>query len=158
MAIAFQSTANQRPRPGWRALLLAAPAAGAALALAPPDAGAATYAARPAGGGRIALEVVRDRLRRIELALPARCDRNSGGSWRTRLAIDVRDSLALQAGRFGLQGQAPDKVRYQLDGRLRGTAITGRVRLTYLDLDFVGVDDSYLCDTQILRYRAVRRR
>jgi hypothetical protein len=49
-------------------------------------------------------------------------------------------------------------VRYQFDGRLRGRAISGHVRLTYLDLDFVGGDDSYLCDTEPLRYRATRRR
>ena len=139
----------------WCAPLLAVPAA---LALASPEADAARYVAKPAGGGRIALDVVRNQLRRIDVALPSRCERNSGGVWSARLAVDVRGTLALHGGRFGLSGRAPNQVRYQLDGRLRGGAIAGRVRLTYLDLDFVGVDDSYLCDTQTLRYRAVRRR
>jgi hypothetical protein len=41
-------------------------------------------------------------------------------------------------------------------GRLRGGAISGRARLTRLDLDFVGADESYLCDTGTRRYRASR--
>ena len=65
--------------------------------------------------------------------------------------------MALRSGRFAVQGQASNQVRYQLAGRLRNGAISGRVRLTFLDLDFVGVDDSYLCDTGTRRYRGVRR-
>ena len=68
--------------------------------------------------------------------------------------------MALQSGRFGFQGQARNKVRFQVDGRLRNGAISGRIRLTYLDIDHVGVgvDKSFLCDTGTTSYRAVRRR
>ena len=90
--------------------------------------------------------------------LPARCENNHGGSWSSTLGIALTGAVALRSRRFGLQGQAPNQVRYQLAGRLRNRAISGRVRLTFLDLDFVGVDDSYVCDTGTRRFRAVRRR
>ena len=133
-------------------------AAAAALAPAPADAGAATYVARPADGGRIALRVDGGRLRSVKATLPSRCENNHGGSWGAPLGIDLTGAVVLRSGGFGFQGQAPSEVRYQLDGRLRGGAIAGRLRLTYLDLDFVGVDDSYLCDTGTVPYRAVKRR
>ena len=115
------------------------------------------YVARPAGGGRIVLVVDRGRLRRLEATLPAGCENNHGGRWSATLGIALTGDVALRSGRFALQGQAPNEVTYQLSGRLRSGAISGRVRLTYLDLDFVGVDDSYLCDTGTRRYRGVRR-
>jgi hypothetical protein len=133
-------------------------AVGAAVSLAPADAAAATYVARPADGGRIELEVDRGRLRRAEATLPSRCENNHGGNWDARLRIDLTGAVALRSGRFDIQGQAPDEVRYKFDGRLRDGAISGRMRLTYLDLDFIGVDDSYLCDTGSVRYRGVKRR
>ena len=117
----------------------------------------ARYVARPAGGGRIVLEVDRGRLRRLDATLPAGCENNHGGRWSSTLGIALTGDVALRSGRFDIQGQAPNQVRYQLAGRLRNGAISGRVRLTYLDLDFVGVDDSYVCDTGTLRYRGVRR-
>jgi hypothetical protein len=117
----------------------------------------ARYVARLAGGGQVVLGVDRGRLRRLEAALPARCENNHGGSWSTTLAIALTGDVALRSGRFAFQGQAPSEVSYQLSGRLRNGAISGRVRLTFLDLDFVGVDDSYLCDTGTRRYRGVRR-
>jgi hypothetical protein len=43
-----------------------------------------------------------------------------------------------------------------VSGRVRGDAISGRARLTFLDLDVVGADDSFLCDTGTRRYRASR--
>ena len=98
------------------------------------------------------------RLRRAEATLPARCENNHGGSWSSTLGIALAADVALRSGKFAIQGQAPNEVKYELAGRLRNGAISGRVRLTYLDLDFVGVDDSYVCDTGTLRYRAVRRR
>ena len=116
------------------------------------------YTARPAGGGRIVLAVDGARLRRAEATLPARCENNHGGSWSSTLGIALAADVALRSGKFAIQGQAPNEVKYELAGRLRNGAISGRVRLTYLDLDFVGVDDSYVCDTGTLRYRAVRRR
>ena len=145
----------RRPAVSW-ALLLAVLTTGASLSLAPADAGAASYVARPADGGRIVLEVERGRLRRVEATLPARCENNHGGAWMTGLGITLTGGLALQSGRFGIRGQAPNEVRYQFHGRLRNGAISGWVRLTFLDLDFVGVDDSYLCDTGTRRYRAVK--
>jgi hypothetical protein len=130
-----------------------------AIALfATPAAHAARYVARPADGGRVVLEVEDGQLQRAAAKLPARCENNHGGNWDSRLAIDLSGDLALQSGRFSIQGRAPNDVRYQFNGRLRNGAIKGRVRLTYLDLDYVGADDSYLCDTGTTRYRAARRR
>jgi hypothetical protein len=118
----------------------------------------ARYVARPADGGRIVLDVDGGRLRRAEATLPARCENNHGGSWSSTLGIALTGAVALRSGRFGIQGQAANEVRYELAGRLRNGVVSGRVRLTYLDLDFVDVDDSYLCDTGTRRYRGVRRR
>jgi hypothetical protein len=120
------------------------------------DASAARYVATPADGGRIALDVTDGRLLRVRAALPARCENNHGGNWNDRLAVDQHGDLALRNGRFRIQGRAPNRIRYDISGRLRGGAISGRARLTFLDLDFVGADDSYLCDTGTRRYRAVR--
>ena len=118
----------------------------------------ARYVARPAGGGQIVLQVDRGRLRRLDATLPAGCENNHGGRWSSPLGIAWTGDLALQSGRFAIQGRTSNQVRYQLAGRLRNGAISGRVRLTFLDLDFVGVDDSYVCDTGTRRYRGVRRR
>jgi hypothetical protein len=120
------------------------------------DASAARYVATPAGGGRIVLNVNDGRLLRARVTVPARCENTHGGNWDTRLAVDRRGDLALQDGGFRIQGRAPSRVRYDVRGRLRGGAISGRARLTFLDLDFVGADESYLCDTGTRRYRAVR--
>ena len=146
--------------PARRTLLLAALAGAATLPVPAADAMAARYVAKPAGGGRIALDVVSGQLRRIRAALPSRCENDHGGSWSARLAIDESGTVALQSGRFGFQGRARDNVRFQVDGRLRNGAISGRIRLTYLDIDHVGVGDdtSFLCDTGTTSYRAVRRR
>lgn len=123
------------------------------------DARAARYVARPADGGRIVFHVQGGRLVRVAATLPARCENNHGGSWTATLAVDLNGRLALRSGGFSIQGQARNKVRYQLGGRLRGSAISGSARLTYLDLDFVGPsDDSYLCNTGPTRYRGMRRR
>jgi hypothetical protein len=135
-----------------RILPLACPA----LALTAADAGAARYVATPAEGGRIVLNVSDGRLARVRAALPARCENTHGGNWDSRLAVDVRGDLALRNGRLRIRGRAPSRVRYDVSGRLRGGVITGRARMTFLDLDFVGADDSFLCDTGRRRYRAVR--
>ena len=103
------------------------------------------------------LDIDGGRLRRADATLPARCENNHGGSWFSTLGIAWTGGLALRSGRFGIHGQASNGVRYELAGRLRDGAISGRVRLTFLDIDFVGVDDSYLCDTGTRRYRGVRR-
>lgn len=116
----------------------------------------ARYVARPADGGRVMLDVDRGRLRRLEATLPAGCENNHGGSWSSTLGIALTGDVALRSGRFDIQGRGSNQVRYQISGRRRNGAISGRVRLTFLDLDFVGVDDSYLCDTGT-RYRGVRR-
>lgn len=139
--------------------LLAALTLAGAPALAPADAGAAAYVARSADGGRVKLQVAGGELRRVDVRLPARCENNHGGNWDTRLGITLSGELALERGRFAIQGRAPNEVRYELRGRRRAGAISGRVRLTYLDIDHVGVgvDDSYLCDTGTSRYRAVKR-
>ena len=146
--------------PARRTLLLAALAGAATLPVSAADAMAARYVAKPAGGGRLAFDVVSGELRRIQATLPSRCENNHGGSWSARLAIDESGAVALQSGRFGFQGQARNKVRFQVDGRLRKGALSGRIRLTYLDIDHVGVgvDKSFLCDTGTTSYRAVRRR
>jgi PKD repeat protein len=120
------------------------------------DASAARYVATPAGGGRIVLNVNDGRLLRASVTVPARCENTHGGNWDTRLAVDLRGDLALEAGRFRIQGRAPSRVRYDVSGRLRDSAIFGRAWLTFLDLDFVGADDSFLCDSGARRYRAVR--
>jgi hypothetical protein len=134
-----------------RILLLA----GAALALTAADAGATRYVTTPAEGGRVVLDVNDGRLVRVRAALPARCENTHGGNWDSRLAVDLRGDLALRGGRYRIQGRAPSRVRYDIGGRLRGGAVSGRARLTFLDLDFVGAD-SFLCDTGTRRYRAVR--
>ena len=118
----------------------------------------ARYVARPADGGRIVLDVDRGRLRRLEATLPVGCENNHGGSWSSTLGIAWSGDVALRSGRFAIQGRASNDVRYQVAGRLRSGAISGPVRLTFVDFDFVGVDDSYLCDTGTRRYRGVRRR
>jgi hypothetical protein len=118
----------------------------------------ARYVAQPPDGGRIALDVRSDQLRRVAVTLPARCENSHGGSWFARLAIDLTDKLALRSGGFAIQGRAANRVRYEVDGRLRNGAISGRVRLTYLHLDFIGFDGSYVCDTGTRRYRSARRR
>jgi hypothetical protein len=142
----------------WLApLLIGAVLTSAGTAHAAQHDATARYVARPAGGGQIVLQVDRGRLRRLEAALPARCENNHGGSWSSTLGIAWKGDVALQSGRFAIQGRASNDVRYQLGGRLRDGAISGRLRLTFLDLDFVGVDDSYLCDTGTRRYRGVRR-
>jgi hypothetical protein len=134
-------------------------ATGAALSpAAAADAEAARYVARPADGGRITIDAAGSRLRRIAARLPSGCESNVGQTWTTPLAIQLTGDEPLRSGRFSIQGQAPNKVRYQIDGRRRGRAISGRIRLTFLDLDFVGADESFLCDTGTIRFRAVRRR
>jgi hypothetical protein len=81
---------------------------------------------------------------------------NHGGSWSARLVLDISGTVALRSGGFGFQGEAPNKVKYQIDGRLRNGVVSGRLRLTYLKLDFIGFDDSYLCDSGTTSYRARR--
>jgi hypothetical protein len=138
--------------------IAAIPLLGIALSLAAADARAATYVAQPAGGGRVELEATRGKLLRAEASLPARCENNHGGSWDGNLVLDLSGELALRrGGRFAIEGQAANGVRYELRGRRRSGAYTGRIWLTYLDIDHVGVDDSYLCDTGRLRYRAVKQ-
>lgn len=88
--------------------------------------------------------------------MPARCEHTHGGNWDSWLAVDLRGALALDDDRCRIQGRAPSRVRYDIGGRLRDGAITGRARLTFLVLDFVGADDSFLCDTGTRRYRARR--
>jgi hypothetical protein len=102
------------------------------------------------------LNVNDGRLVRVRAALPARCENTHGGNWDSRLAVDLRGDLVLQNRRFRIQGRAPSRVRYDVSGRLSGGVISGRARLTFLDLDFVGADDSFLCDTGTRRYRARR--
>jgi hypothetical protein len=132
----------------------------ATLALAVPaaPANAARYVAQPEAGGRIAFELERGRLRSADVTLPARCENAHGGTWTADLAIALTGDLALRRGRFQFQGRADNDVRYEIRGKRRTGAITGRVWLTYLDIDHVGVgdDDSYLCDTGRTRYRATR--
>ena len=111
--------------PARRTLLLAALAGAATLPVSAADAMAARYVATPAGGGRLAFDVVSGELRRIQATLPSRCENNHGGSWSARLAIDESGAVALQSGRFGFQGQARNKVRFQVDGRLRNGATLG---------------------------------
>ena len=101
--------------PARRTLLLAALAGAATLPVPAADAMAARYVAKPAGGGRIALDVVSGQLRRIQATLPSRCENDHGGSWSARLAIDESGAVALQSGRFGFQGQAPQQG--QVPGR-----------------------------------------
>jgi hypothetical protein len=137
--------------------IAAIPLIGIALSLAPAEAGAATYVAQPEAGGRVELEVKRGRLLRAEASLPARCENNHGGSWDSGLEIDLSGEVALRSGRFEIEGQATNEVSYELRGRRRSGAFTGRIWLTYVDIDHFGVDDSYLCDTGKLRYRAVKQ-
>jgi hypothetical protein len=134
---------------------LALLAAGATAA----SAQAATFVARPADGGRIELRTGGGALRVLKATLPARCENEFGNVWTDTLGVDLAGTVAIEGGRFGVQGQAPSKVRYQLGGRRRARAITGRLRLTYVFIDQVVVvtDKSYLCDTGVLRFRAVRR-
>jgi hypothetical protein len=136
-----------------RSLPLAIVAAAVAVLFSAGAADARTYTGQPAGGA-ILLKVNRGHLRQIATRLPAGCENNHGGHWRSTLQINLSGDLQLQAGRFSLQGRAPNQVRYAMSGRLRRGTISGRIRLTYLDLDYVGVDDSYLCDTGSLRIRA----
>jgi hypothetical protein len=134
------------------------PIAALAIGALPAAADAADYVAEPEGGGRVALEVTRGALRSIDATLPARCENNHGGTWSDDLQLTLSGKLALQNGRFRITGQADTGVSYDVRGRRRaGGAFTGRVRLTYLDIDHVGVDDSFLCDTGTVRYRARRQ-
>jgi hypothetical protein len=135
----------------------ALPLATLALGALAADAGAAIYVAQPDGGGRIELEAKRGHLLRADASLPAHCENNHGGTWRDDVGMSLSGDLAFQSGRFHIQGEAPNGVKYDFRGRRRKGAISGRLRMTYLDLDFVGVDDSYLCDTGMTRYRAARR-
>ena len=124
------------------------------LPAAPAD--AARYVAQPEAGGQVARERERGRLRSADVARPARCENNHGGSWSADLDIALTGDLALRAGRFHIEGQADNEVSYEIRGKRRNGAITGRVWLTYVDIDHFGVDDSYLCDTGKMRYRATR--
>ncbi len=137
-------------------LLLAATTAGVALmSVTAADANARTYVGQPAGGGRIAIKIDGGRVRQVEASIPASCESNNGQHWRTTLVVNVSGNLPLRSGRFRIQGQAPNGVRGDLRGRLRSGRISGRVRLTFLDLDYVGPsDDSYLCDTGTRPFRA----
>jgi hypothetical protein len=138
-------------------LLLAATTAGVALmSVTAADANARTYVGKPAGGGRIAIKIDGGRVRQVEARIPAGCESNNGQRWRTTLVVNVSGNLPLRSGRFRIQGQAPNGVRGDLRGRLRSGRISGRVRLTFLDLDYVGPsDDSYVCDTGTRPFRAV---
>jgi hypothetical protein len=129
-----------------------------AMVLPAAPANAARYVAEPEAGGQIAFELERGRLRSAEATLPARCENNHGGSWSADLSVALTGDLALRAGRFRIEGRADNDVRYEIRGKRRSGAITGRVWLTYLDIDHVGVgvDDSFLCDTGRTRYRATR--
>ncbi|HEY1274943.1 MAG TPA: hypothetical protein VGF25_08530 [Thermoleophilaceae bacterium] len=135
------------------AVLAVLVAATAVLLSSAGSADARTYTGQPAGGA-ISLKVQRGHLKQLATRLPAVCQNNHGGSWRSNLQINLSGDLPLRAGRFSLQGRAQNQVRFQVAGRLRGGTISGRIRLTYLDLDYVGYDDSYLCDTSTLRIRA----
>ncbi len=137
-------------------LLLAATTAGVALmSVTAADANARTYVGQPAGGGRIAIKIDGGRVRQVEASIPASCESNNGQHWRTTLVVNVSGNLPLRSGRFRIQGRAPNGVRGDLRGRLRSGRISGRVRLTFLDLDYVGPsDDSYLCDTGTRPFRA----
>jgi hypothetical protein len=140
-----------------RRLFVGLLAAGVTLPAA--SAEAARYVARP-DGGKIALVVTGGELRRVDAQLPSRCEDSDGQhSWSAPLGMTLSGgSVALQSNRFSFQGEAPNGVKYQLSGRLRGGAISGRLRMTYLDIDVVGFDESYLCDTGTTGYRATRRR
>jgi hypothetical protein len=142
-----------RRRRAIRTVLIAS----AAFVVGAADASAARYVAMPANGGRIALTTTGGRLVGVDAALPAGCMNNHGGSWSSRLALGIRGHAALERGRFRIQGRAANGVRYDVRGRLRNGVISGRIRLTFLDLDFVGADDSFVCDTDAQPYRATRR-
>lgn len=137
-------------------LLLAATTAGVALmSVTAADANARTYVGQPAGGGRIAIKIDGGRVRQVEASIPASCESNNDQHWRTTLVVNVSGNLPLRSGRFRIKGQAPNGVRGDLRGRLRSGRISGRLRLTFLDLDYVGPsDDSYLCDTGTRPFRA----
>jgi hypothetical protein len=137
-------------------LVLAATTAGLALmSVTAPDANAKTYVGQTTGGGRVAFKIDGGRMRKVEARIPASCESNNGQRWSTTLVVNVSGNLVLRSGRFRIQGRAPNGVRGDMRGRLRRGQIAGRVRLTFLDLDYVGPsDDSYVCDTGTRRFRA----
>ena len=137
-------------------LLLAATTAVVTLmSVTAANANARTYVGQFAGGGTIALKIGDGRLRQVKARMPARCENTYGGTWDTTLEVKVSVDLALRSGRFRIQGEAPNGVKGDLQGRLRNGRILGRSRLTFLDLDYVGPsDDSYVCNTGMRRFRA----
>ena len=138
-------------------LLLAATTAGLTLMwVTAANANARTYVGHTAGGGTIALRASAGHVRQVRASIPATCENVHGGTWRRRLEVNVRVTLALRSGRFSVGGEAPNGVKGELRGRLRGGAISGQVRLTLFDLDPIADphDDSYLCDTGTRRFRA----
>jgi hypothetical protein len=135
-------------------LLAATTAALTLMSVTAANANAKTYVGPFAGGGAIALKISDGRLRQVRASMPAGCENNLGGRWTRTLEVNVRGAIVLRSGRFSVQGEAPNGVKGDLRGRLRNGVVSGRVRLTYLDLDYVGVDESYLCDTGTRRFRA----
>ena len=135
-------------------LLAATTAALTLMSVTAANANAKTYVGQFAGGGAIALKISDGRLRQVRASMPAGCENNLGGRWTRALEVNVNGAVALRGGRFSIQGEAPNGVKGDLRGRLRNGVVSGRVRLTYLDLDYVGVDESYLCDTGTRRFRA----
>ncbi len=137
----------------FTALLLALLVAGAVGLVTAAYAG--KHVAIPGSGAKVVLKDQGDELRKLKAKLPARCESSDGQRSKTKLAVKLEGRLPLDGGRFTLAGDAPNGVEIKINGkRLGDGGFKGRVRLTYLDLDFVGPsDDSVLCDSGTVRYR-----
>lgn len=116
---------------------------------------AGKHVATPGSGAKVVLKDQGDELRKLKVKLPARCESNNGRRSKTKLGVKLEGRLPIVGGRFTLAGEAPNGVEINIKGRrLSDGGFKGRVRLTYIDLDFVGPsDDSVLCDSGTVRYR-----
>jgi len=138
-------------------LLAATTAAVSLMSVTAASASARTYVDHFAGGGTITLRVSKGQLRQVSARMPANCESNNGGpGWRDTLEATVSGALPLRSGRFSVHGEADNGVEGNLQGRLRNGVISGRLRLTFADIDQLSdpVDDSYVCDTGVRRFRA----
>lgn len=104
------------------------------------------------GGGRILLTVEKGKLKRLRGALPAYCERPNG-DFNTVLATHLVGAVKLDGNNsFHVHVDDPNTgVEVNIRGKLKGDAVRGVVRMTYLDLHSGSPSNDTLCDSGVLR-------
>jgi hypothetical protein len=108
------------------------------------------------GPGKIVLTIKNGKLKRLRGALPAHCERPNG-DFNAVLRTHLVGSVKLVDKAFHVHVDDPNTgVEVNIRGKLKNGRVTGRVRMTYLDLNPTFPNNDILCDSGVRRYSANR--